>query len=850
MKKILRRLIIAVFIIQSTLVQAQTTDSTTQFKVHGVCIQCKQRIEKALKIKGIKSAQWNAETKMLDVTYNPSIIPLLKIHARVAEVGHDTELATAKEDVYNALPDCCHYREMTESHDEDDEHAEEADTINHIRGIVVENRNGTNHPLAGASVQWVGTSIGARSNDHGEFVLPKTTETNKLVISYTGYKTDTVAIGDLKDIEINLSQKENLSAVIVTARKRTTFIDMKSPFRVSTITNKELLKAACCNLSESFETNPSVDVSYNDAVTGSKQIQLLGLAGNYTQLTVENLPGPRGIATPLGLNSIAGPWVESIQLIKGAGSVVNGYESIAGQINVELKKPRESERLYANGYINSMGKTDFNLNLAHKINDKWSTGLLLHDDFLYNKTDFNKDGFRDQPTGNQFSAVHRWQYLGDHGLMSQFGVKLMLDDKVGGEVAYDPAKDKGTTNHYGLGINSKRYEVFGKIGYVFPEKMYKSVGFEASAFNHQQDAYFGLRTYDAKQNNIYANLIYATQIKNEAHNLKAGLSFLYDEYNETLDATNFKRTEVVPGAFAEYTFKHKNKLDVVTGMRVDHNSLFGWFVTPRLNVRYEPINGTTIRLSAGRGQRTANIFAENMGSLVSSRQVSISGNNSSGAYGLQPEVSWNKGVSVDQKLRLFNHDASIGVDFFRNDFENQVIVDMETPGALSFYNLQGKSFSNSFQAEINFTPVDKFDVRAAYRFFDVRTTYSGMLKQKPLTAAHRAFVNLAYDLKGFKLDYTFNYTGTKRIPSTPDMVGHQLPLQSPSYITMNAQVSKALGKKGAFELYLGGENLTNFMQEEAIIGANDPFNAHFDASLIWGPINGRTIYGGFRFKIK
>lgn len=848
--KYIRRIIIIVLLLQSILVQAQTTDSSTSFKVFGVCVQCKQRIEKTLKIKGIKSAQWSAETKMLNVTYTPSIIPLQKIHQRIASAGHDTELGKAKDGVYQALPDCCHYREMTESHD--DEAAETVDTINQIRGIVVETKNGVNHPLAGASILWAGTNIGVRSNDHGEFLLSKSNETNKLVVSYAGFKTDTVTIGDLKEVEISLSHKENLTAVVVTARKKTTYVDVNNPFRITTITKKELLKAACCNLSESFETNPSVDVSYNDAVTGSKQIQLLGLAGNYTQLTVENLPGPRGIATPLGLNSIAGPWVESIQLIKGSGSVVNGFESIAGQINVELKKPRETDKLYLNGYVNSMGKTDVNLNLAHKLNDKWSTGILLHDDFLYNKVDQNNDGFRDLPTGNQFSAVHRWQYLGEHGLMSQFGVKLMLDDKVGGEVAYNPSADKITTTHYGLGINSKRYEVFGKIGYVFPDKMYKSIGFEASVFNHQQDAYFGLTTYDAKQNNIYGNLIYATQIKSEAHNIKTGLSFLYDHYNEQLNAANYKRTEVVPGAFAEYTFKYKNKLDVVTGLRVDHNNLFGWFATPRLNIRYEPINGTTIRLSTGRGQRTANIFAENMGYLVSSRNVFVlnSGDNSN-AYGLQPEVAWNKGISVDQKLRLFSHDANFAVDFYRNDFINQVVIDVESPMQLMFYNFKGQSYSNSLQAEFNFTPLNKFDVRLAYRYFDVKTDYINGLLDKPLTAKHRAFTNLAYDLNGWKLDYTFNLVGQKRIPASMNSSMEVIKSSySPVYTTMNAQVSKTLDKKGAWDFYIGGENLTNYMQQNAIIAADMPFSNRFDASMIWGPINGRQFYGGFRFKIK
>ncbi|MBD0284969.1 MAG: TonB-dependent receptor, partial [Flavisolibacter sp.] len=671
------------------------------------------------------------------------------------------------------------------------------------------------------------------------------------IISYAGFKSDTISINDLQDIQITLSKKENLTGVVVTARAHTTFIDAYNPFRIATITKKELLKAACCNLSESFETNPSVDVSYNDAATGSKQIQLLGLAGIYTQLTIENLPGPRGIATPLGLNSIAGPWVESIQLIKGTGSVVNGFESIAGQINVELRKPQTSEKLYLNGYVNSMGKTDVNLNWAQKLNSRWSTGLLLHDDFLYSKQDFNKDGFRDLPTGNQFSGVHRWEYLGENGLVSHFGVKVLLDNKTGGELDYNPSTDKFSTDRYGLGIHTKRYEVFGKIGYVFPEKMYKSIGLQASTFDHNQDAYFGLTKYEARQKNVYSNLIYQSRIHSDVHKFKTGLSFLYDGYKEQVNATPYDRTEVVPGAFAEYTFTPNEKLDVVAGIRADHNNLYGWFATPRLNVRYAPFNQTTLRFSIGRGQRTADIFAENIGVLVSSRHIHIVNAQAGKAYGLDPEIAWNKGISIDQKFKLFGRDASLGMDYYRNDFTNQVIVDLEDARMVMFYNLQGKSYSNSFQTEFNLIPVKKLDVRLAYRFFDVKTTYDNQLLEKPFTARHRAFANLAYDVNGWKWDYTVNVVGRKRIPSTdtnPEI--YRLPDYSPSYVTMNTQISKTIGKKKLLDVYLGGENLTNYFQKNAIIAADQPFSPYFDASLVWGPVSGRQVYAGFRYSLK
>jgi outer membrane receptor protein involved in Fe transport/copper chaperone CopZ len=820
-------------------------DTTATFKVYGACGMCKMRIEKALKIKGISKAKWDVGKQMLTVTYNSSTIQLDAIHSKVAEVGHDTELKKAKDDVYKALPECCLYRDGAHM---DDEAAVSEDNVNGM--VVSEDKKGNFSPLAGASVYWLGTAKGVTTNEHGIFSIPLNAS-GKLIVSYTGFRTDTLAVSDNSDLQIVMAPTNSLKEIIVTRRQRSTVVNMNSPIRVSTITTRELAKAACCNLSESFETNPSVDVSYNDAVTGSKQIQLLGISGAYSQLTVENLPGPRGLATPLGLNSIAGPWVESIQLTKGTGSVVNGFESIAGQINVELKKPESMEKLYANGYVNNMGKTDFNLNLAQKIGEKWSTALLLHDDFLYNIVDQNKDGYRDLPTGNQFSAINRWKFDNGKGLMFQLGAKALIDNKIGGENRYNEGM-KGTTQAYGLGINTKRYEGFAKIGYVFPGKRFKSIGLQLSAFDHDQKSYFGLGTYDARQKNFYSNLIFQNIIGTTDHKYRAGVSFSADSYRELFKGLPFARNEIVPGAFVEYTYTMNEKFSVVAGLRADHNSLFGWFATPRLNVRYEPVHGTMIRLSAGRGQRTANIFAENMGALVSARMVQILSTSPGKAYGLNPEIAWNKGITIDQTLKMFGRDALISVDFFRNDFSNQVVVDKEDPQSLMFYDLDGKSYSNSFQAEVSATPAEKFDVRLAYRWFDVKTTYSGKLLQKPFTAQHRVFANLAYELKDWKFDYTVNLVGSKRIPSTAGHhdPAHQLPLTSPTYVTMNAQVSKAFGKSKAFEVYLGGENLTNFMQHAAILSADQPFGNQFDASMIWGPVGGRLIYTGFRFKIK
>lgn len=815
--------------------------TSTVFKVFGACEECKDRIELAIKGRGVRLGIWNVETKMLILEYDSTVISLEKIQNKILSVGHDLETKKANDKVYNSLDACCRYREMAE------------DEVKRVKGVVLqENAKGKFEPMPNASVYWLGTGKGVVTDSLGVFEINTDTSTQKLVISYTGFKADTLTVVHANDLKVIMASKGQLNEVTIFSRQLGSFIPYLNPIRTQVMTGTELLKAACCNLSESFETNPSVDVSYNDAVTGSKQIQMLGISGNYTQLTVENLPGPRGLATPLGLNSIAGPWIESIQLTKGTGSVVNGFESIAGQINVELKKPESAEKLLGNIYVNDQGKTDLNLNVATKLNEKWSTALLLHDNFMNNALDMNMDGFKDMPTGNTFSLVNRYKYDNSNGVLAQFGVKVLNDQKVGGETSFNENSDKYTQNRYGLAINTQRYELFGKLGYVFPQQKFKSIGLQFNASDYQQASYFGLTNYNANQQSFYTNLIYQSIINSTIHKFRTGFSFQYDKYNEDYNFNSYVRKEIVPGTFFEYTYTPNDKWSVVAGIRGDNNNLYGSFITPRLNIRYEPVIGTVFRLSAGKGQRTANIFAENNSLFVSQRILMIMGQNNSGAYSLNPEISWNKGISLDQKFNLFNNPATLSLDYFRNDFKNQVVVDIESAKKIHIYNLAGKSYSNSFQAEVNMTPVTKLDLRVAYRYFDVKQTYSGNLLDRPFIAKHRAFLSVDYATNNdWKFNYTVTFNGKKRIVNPYESyVSFIPPTSSPSYYLMNAQVSKSFGINNPMDIYVGVENISNFFQQNTILSADDPFGPNFDASMIWGPVTGRMLYLGWRIKIK
>lgn len=721
-----------------------------------------------------------------------------------------------------------------------------------VRGEIFElNEAGEKISLSGANVYWLGTTTGVPSNANGQFELTVVEGKSQLVVSFIGYQSDTLTVGAGDQLSIQLMPDVTLNEVEIEYRQKTVQIDYLNPLKSEMISEKELLKAACCNLSESFETNPSVDVSFTDAVTGTRQIQMLGLAGPYTQITRENMPDVRGLSAIYGMIYIPGTWIESIQLNKGAGSVVNGFESIAGQINTELRKPESSDKLYGNLYVNEGGRFEANLNLSQPVGENWSTATLLHTKSNAIDMDRNDDGFLDNPLSTHFIGLNRWKYEGANGLMMQFGIKGTYIDNQGGQTSFNPDVDRGTTNAWGMNLVTKRLEGWTKIGKVYIEQPWKTMGLQLSGVYHDQDSYFGLTDYDANQKSFYGNFIYQSMIGTTDHQFKTGVSLQYDDYDELLNANDFGRTEIVPGAYFEYTYSYLDKFSAMAGVRVDHHNLYGAFVTPRLHLRYALAEGTVLRGSMGRGQRTANIFAENIGFFASSRDVVVMGDNSDKPYGLDAEVAWNFGINLTQEFTLDYRDGNVSVEYYRTNFENQIVVDLDqNPQQVLFYNLDGESYSNSFQTQVDYELIKRLDIRIGYRWFDVNTTYMGVNRQKPLVSAHRAFINLGYETRNdWKFDYTFNWQGEKRIPlTTANPTEYQVQQRSPNFSLMNAQITKVWNDK--LEVYVGVENLLNYRQQNPILASDEPFGDYFDSSLVWGPIFGRNTYLGLRYRIK
>ena len=726
-----------------------------------------------------------------------------------------------------------------------------------ISGVVLDEHG---EPLVGANVYWENTGVGMAAGVDGTFTIMPVKTTNRLVVSFVGCHSDTILVLNRKPLTVVLVDETILDEVTITERKAGVLRLRESAFDTQTIGVEELCRAACCNLSEAFETNASVDVAYSDAATGAKQIRLLGLSGTYVQLIQENTPAVRGLAQNFGLEYIPGPWMSSIQVSKGTSSVINGYEATSGQINVELLKPQTQNPLSVNLMVNSETMAEANIMGGWKISPQsLYTGILAHYGQSFMAMDENHDSFVDMPKIQNANLANRWFYR--HGEYTfQAFVRGLFDRRRGGQLADSIA------NPYRINLNTWRVEGFLKNGYVFDEESGSSVALITAISYHNQDNTYGLRNWKADQLNAYLNAIYqgnwegAGLIDND-HRLSAGLSVNYDKYGENLIINGagllLDRQELTAGVFAEYSYTYAEKLSLVTGVRADYSTRYGFFVTPRANIRYTPWHWWVIRGSAGMGYRSPNAIADNAFILPSSRQLKMNDD-------IRQERAVNAGISTTFYIPVGRRELQLSGEYYYTHFLNSLIVDMDRdPHAVYICNQSdipnAKSFAHSAQIELSMEVLRGWTWTAAFRWTDVRQTTMDVegnysLRTKALTNRFKGVITTSYQtpLKKWQFDVTAQFNGISRMPdgftAYGDMRGgYGTPVPISCYPQLMAQITKYFR---TCSLYVGAENMTNFKQYNPIIDSFHPYSPDFDASMVCAPTMGWKVYVGFRYDLE
>ncbi|MGB0933439.1 MAG: TonB-dependent receptor [Lishizhenia sp.] len=719
-----------------------------------------------------------------------------------------------------------------------------------ISGTIYGSVQDKKSPIFGAQVFFKNSKIGVLTKENGTFTLdklPKLPDT--LIFRASGYYPDTLVIdkGDKNlNLEIVLYSEQLLPEVVIQYKLENSSISKLNPIFVENLNSGELRKAACCNLSESFETNASVDVNITDAVSGAKKIAMMGLDGTYTQIQFENIPILKNLGTSYGLGMIPGTWINSIQITKGTGNVVNGYESMAGLINLEFNKPDHMEKLFVNAYGNIRGRMEANVHSGIKLNKKWSTGIFVHGSQGKLEVDRNNDGFRDIPFTENVSLLNRWNYQGKL-FESKFGVRATLTNKIGGQNNFNPRDN--SENLYGVQIDNKHIELFAKTGFLFKEKLNSSIGVIYQAKYHELNAQFGDRSMHGIEKRGYVNAVFNGIIGNTDHQIKTGLSIVYDDlqqthYNLGFDSltTQLNRTEIVPGAFAEYTYTN-TRHSLIVGARGDYHNLFDFQFTPRVHYKFKVTEAMDLRATSGRGFRVPNFVADNASLLANGKPWIFN-------EVITPEISWNFGGSLVYTLELFKRKAVWSTDFYHTLFTNQMIVDRDAdPNLIVFTNLNGRSFSNAFQTDFSFEPKKNLEIKMAYKYLDVRAAFGGILQQKVMVPKHRAFLNIGYSTRNERWEYdaTLSVFGKQRLPIANLANGSSTTINtSDIYPLLGGQITH---KYKRWDFYLGGENILDYRQNDAIIDAKNPFSTTFDATRIWASVAGINIYAGFRFSI-
>ncbi|MDR0896015.1 MAG: TonB-dependent receptor [Prevotellaceae bacterium] len=637
--------------------------------------------------------------------------------------------------------------------------------------------------------------------------------------------------------------KVELEEVNVVTRRPGTMKMRSSVMNEDMITGKELLRAACCNLGESFTTNPSVDVSYADAATGAKQIKLLGLAGTYVQILTENIPNYRGAAAPFALGFIPGPWMQSIQVSKGASSVKNGYESITGQINVEFKKPHdpEADQVSANLFYSSTNRIEANADATVKLSPTWSTSLLAHYENETKTHDANHDGFLDIPRIKQYNLWNRWAYQGDR-YKFQLGIKAIKEERIGGQTAARQASSDEAP--YTIGIETERYEAFTKNAYIFNAEKGTNLALILQGTWNRLSSHYGVREYDVKQRNAYASLMFETAFT-EQHSISTGVSYNYDFYRQSGYIPLEK--ESVAGAYLQYTFNLNDKLILMTGIRGDHSDVYGTFFTPRAHIKYNPNEYVNFRISAGKGYRAPHVWIDNYHMLASNRvlQYHVPADK-------KMDEAWNYGTAIASYLPILGKTLNLNVEYYYTHFHHQMVTDMDTdPHAVQFYELKGRSYSQSFQVDATYPFFRGFSLTAAYRITDVKTSYKdGKLREKPLTGKYKGLLTASYQtpLGIWQFDATLQLNGGGRMPQPYTLYDGTLSWNARynGYEQLSAQITRYFRH---WSIYIGGENLTNFKQKNPIVDADNPWSNSFDATMVWGPIHGAKAYIGIRWNL-
>ncbi|MAT38973.1 MAG: TonB-dependent receptor [Ectothiorhodospiraceae bacterium] len=721
-------------------------------------------------------------------------------------------------------------------------------------GHVFEIVDGDTVALVGAHVFWIGDHEHGRMTDEAGYFqlhMPDGDE-RRLVASYVGYEPDTlVPPAEQTHIDFYLEGIREIGEVVVEAEASSSFISKEHDLKTEVVTELELQRAACCDLAGCFSRTTGVDNEAADVITDTKQLKMLSVDGVYTQVLIDNIPWmTNGLNTRFAVSHIPGTQLDKIAVSKGLGSVLQGYESISGQVNAILKDAEADNLAMFNMFANSFRESQYNLNAVQKVGD-WNAILTAHSTQEAGKVDGDGDSFLDVPLVTRYMIYNKWKYeSSENETESYTAVKFLDEQREGGQGGFSSERDRGTVNAYGQSLNTRRFDAYHKTSIDLGDE--SSLEFLASASTHTMDSYFGTTEYIADQQSVYGDVRYRF-ITSEVNQITVGtgyrylglnedISFLQNPHAKTYDGM-YETDESIIGVFAEnkhYFFD--DALLFTVGLRTDYHNKYDLLVTPRVLAKYVFDDFTTLRASAGMGYRSPHIFSEQFYLMASWRDIEID-------PAMDIEEAFNYGVNFTHQFDAFAVPMTFGLDLYRTEFTNQIRADYDAdPSKILFTNLDGRSISNSVIVEVSADPMPGLDLKSSYTFSDVYEENGDKRDYIEFVPKHKVLGTVSYEfVEGWRADGSVEWMGSQILPNTeayPEQF--QIPHASENFTMLGFQLTRTWE---FFDTYAGVENILDHRQENPILNAQNPFERYFEPTFVWGNVKGREFYAGIRWRI-
>lgn len=703
-------------------------------------------------------------------------------------------------------------------------------------------------PMKDVLVRVINLNIKTQTNEDGIFHLnniPGNTNSLELEFSHIGYKKEIIKVYIDTNRFFTHEMKADLfetEQIVITGSRTETYLK-DSPLKIEVLTDKELCKINSFNFTQALEYTPGIKIQNNCGVCGTNDIRIQGLEGQYTQMLINGAPIISNLGTVYGLQGFNVEDIKQVEIIKGPGSILYGPEAIAGTINLILKDPIDKPDLSFDLSTSSFLENKFFVGSTRKW-EKIKTSLNAEVNYFNNRVDNNEDGFTDIPNYKRYVLLNRWHIDPGYNTHIELTGRYLYEDRFGGQTNWDADLHRGGNVVYGESIYTNRQEFIGKINKKISDKV--RLESNLSQFFHKQNSFYGTTKYDAEQFSIYGDALLFHKFSDDNSFIFGG-GFKSEKYDDNTPATG-DSTLNEPANYRIYSLFMQSEntifrnLRTSAGIRYNYHNVQKSILQPRFSLKYNPLAYTTIRISAGTGFRTVNIFSEDHGALTGTRQVVINEN-------LKPEKSINFSGGIIQDIDLGNQYIRLMIDAYYTRFSNQIIPDYNSDPALIIYrNLNGYSVSQGISAVFEYQASIPLKLKISYDYLNSFTkNEEGNKENIFFNPEHKINADINYRINKSDIEFSLlaKYVGVQKLPLF--LKPYPRATESNPYSIWNFQINKSINH---FNIYAGIENIFNYRQDSPLIDPKNPFGDFFDTIYIYGPLEGRKFVFGIHFDIE